>query len=68
MEIGVKKIMMEIWIGEMEENTDGDMDGNTDGTDGDMDGNTEGNMEENTDGNRGEEILMEIWMVNGREY
>ena len=54
---------MEIWMATqmvlMEENTDGDMDGNTEGnmeenTDGDMDGNTEGNMEEN---------MMEIWMA-----
>ena len=59
---------------EMEENTDGDMDGNTDGTDGDMDGNTDGNMEENTDGDMDgtdgdmdgktdENTMMGIWMV-----
>ena len=63
----------------MEENTDGDMDGNTDGTDGDMDGNTDGNIAENTDGdmngntdgtdgNMMKRIQMEIWMATQMVY
>ena len=53
---------MEIWMARqrwMEENTDGDMDGNT-----------EGNMEKMATQMEIEvkKIMMEIWMVDGREY